>query len=74
MEVNVKKHKIIKFSKRGALMKKFKLHFLEEEIKVVRRYTFLGFSFIPSGKKHNGTEKLIRKGKKSWFLIQKMLH
>ena len=55
-------------------MKKFKLHFLEKEIKVVRQYTFLGFSFIPSGKKHIGTEKLIRKGKKSWFLIQKMLH
>lgn len=45
-------------------MKKFKLHFLEKEIKVVSQYTFLGFSFIPSGKKHIGTENLISKGKK----------
>ena len=55
-------------------MKKFKSRFLEKEIKVVRQYTFLGFSFIPSGKKHIGTEKLIRKGKKSWLMKKKMLH
>ena len=33
----------------------------------------LGFTFIPSGKKHQGIEHLINKAKKSWFILQQFL-
>ena len=45
-------------------MKKFKSYIPENNIEVVRQVTYLDFSFIPSGKKHIGTENLISKGKK----------
>ena len=32
-----------------------------QEIEIVKQYTYLGFTFIPSGKKHQGIENLIAK-------------
>ena len=45
-------------------MKKFKFYIPENNIEIVRQVTYLDFSFMPSGKKHIGTENLISKGKK----------
>ena len=39
----------------------------------MKEYTYLGFKFIPSGKKHLGIENLINKAKKSWFILQRFL-
>ena len=74
LNLNLKKTKIMIFNKQGATIKKFKFFFKGEEIDVVNQYTYLGFTFIPSGKKHVGIENLIKKGKKAWFSIQKMLN
>ena len=40
---------------------------------MVKQYTYLEFVLIPSGKKHQGTENLINKVKKSWFILQQVL-
>ena len=40
----------------------------------MKQYTYLGFKFIPSGKKHLGIENLINKAKKSWFILQRFLY
>ena len=34
---------------------------------------YLGFTFVPSGKKYVGIENLIKEGRKTWFSIPKML-
>ena len=74
LEINIKKTKIIVFNKQGANMKKFKFYYDGREIETARQYTYLGFTFIPSGKKHVGIENLLNKAKKAWFSIQKILH
>ena len=43
------------------------------KIEIVNKHTYLGFSFILSGKKHMGVEKLENKRRKEWLSIQKML-
>ena len=40
----------------------------------MKEYTYLGFKFIPSGKKHLGIENLINKAKKSWFILHRFLY
>ena len=40
----------------------------------MNQYTYLGFKFIPSGKKHLRIENLINKAKKLWFILQRFLH
>ena len=49
------------FNKQGATIRKFKFYFQGQEIEIVKQYTYLGFTFIPSGKKHQGIENLIAK-------------
>ena len=44
-----------------------------KEIESANQYTYLGFTFVPSGKKYVGIENLSKKGKKTWFSLQKML-
>ena len=61
------------FNKQGATIRKFKFYFQGEEIEIVKQYTYLGFTFIRSGKKHQWIENLINKGKKSWFILQRFL-
>ena len=39
-----------------------------------RQYTYLGFIFASSGKKHASPENLINKAQKVWFLIKKMVN
>ena len=53
------------FNKQGATIRKFKFYFQGQEIEIVKQYTYLGFTFIPSGKKHQGIENLINTAKKS---------
>ena len=52
------------FNKQGATIRKFKFCFQGQEIEIVKQYTYLGFTFIPSGKKHQGIENLINTAKK----------
>ena len=42
----------------------------------MKQYTYLdlGFTFIPSGKKHQGIGNLINKEKKLWFILQRILN
>ena len=62
------------FNKQGATIKKFKFYFQGQETELVKQYTYLGFTFIPSGKKRQGIENLIKKAKKSWFTLQRFLY
>ena len=39
-------------SKQGATIGKLKFYFLGQEIEIVKRYTYLGFKFIPIEKKN----------------------
>ena len=38
------------FNKQGTTIKKFKFYFQEQEIEIVKQYTYLEFTIIPSGK------------------------
>ena len=40
----------------------------------MKQYTYLGFTFIPSGKKHKGIENLTNNAEKSWFILQRFLY
>ena len=73
LKLNLKKSEILIFKKQGAVIKRNKFHFKKKEIEIVNQYAYLGFTFITSGKKHVGVEKLTNKARKTWFLIQKML-
>ena len=74
LELNLKKTKVMIFNKQGSVIRKFKFYYGSKEIDTTNQYTYLGFTFIPSGKKHVGIENLLKKGKKAWFSIQKMLN
>ena len=74
LELNLSKTKIMIFNKQGATIRKFKFYFQGQEIEIVKQYTYLGFTFIPSGKKHQGIENLINKAKMSWFILQRFLY
>ena len=39
----------------------------------MKQYAYLGFTFAPSGKKHQGIENLINKAKKSVFILKPFL-
>ena len=73
LEVNISKTKIMIFNKPGATIKKYKFFFKSKEIESVKQYTYLGFTFVPSGKMNEGIENLLNKGKKAWFAIQRSL-
>ena len=51
------------FNKQRATISKFKFYFQGQEIEIVKQCTYLGFTFIPSGKKQQGTENLVNKVK-----------
>ena len=72
--VNDLPHEISKqsmiFNKPGATIKKY---IKKKEIESVKQYTYLSFTFVPSGKMNEGIENLLNKGKKAWFAIQKSL-
>ena len=50
LELNLSKTKIMIFNKQGATIRKFKFYFQGQEIEVVKQYTYLVFTFIPSEK------------------------
>ena len=68
LKLNLSKTKIMIFNKQRTTTSKF------QGIEIVKQYTYLGFTFKPSGKKHQGTENLINKTKKSWFILQRFLY
>ena len=49
LELNLSKTKIMIFNKNGATIRIFKFYFQGQEIDIVKQYTYLGFTFIPSG-------------------------
>ena len=61
------------FNKQGSIVKKHKFHFLEKEIQIAKQCTYLRFTFIPSGKKHEDIENLFKKALKVWLPIQRLL-
>ena len=69
-----RKAKMSIFSNKGAKIKKFKFYLTDKEIEIAKQYTYLGFTFTPSGKKQVGIDNLIDKARKVWFSIQKLLH
>ena len=42
------------FNKKGATIRKFEFYFQGQEMEVVKQYTYLGFTFISSGKNIKG--------------------
>ena len=76
MEIRVKskQNKIMISNKQGATTRNFKFYIQGQEIEIVKQYTYLGFTFIPSGKKHQGIEYLINKEKRLWFILQRFLY
>ena len=38
------------FNKQGTTLRKFKFYFQRKQIKIVKQYTYLGLTFIPSRK------------------------
>ena len=74
IRVKSKQNKKMIFNKQGATIRKFKFDFQGQEIEIVKQYTYLGFTFLPSGKKHQGIENLINKPKKSCFILQRFLY
>ena len=72
LELNTKKTKIIIFNKPGGNIKKFKFYYKDKEIKIVKQYTYLAFTFTPSGIKQVGIDNLINKARKGWFSIQQI--
>ena len=73
LELNLDKTKVMIFNKQGSTVKKHKFYFQGKKIEIVGQYTYLGFTFIPSGKKHKGIENLLKKASKAWFAIQRLL-
>ena len=59
-------------NKQGAIIRKFRFYFQEQVIEIVKQYTYLESTLIPSGKKHQGIENLINKAKKSRFILQRI--
>ena len=60
-ELNIKKSKIIIFDKQEANIKKFKFYYRDKEIETAKQYTYLGFTFTPTGKKQVGFHNLASK-------------
>ena len=73
LELNLSKTKTMIFNKQGATIRKSKFYFQRQEIEIVKQCTYLEFTFLPSGKKHQGIENVIKKTKKSWFILQRFL-
>ena len=69
----MKKTKIIIFNRQGNTIKKSFYYREIASFEIASQYVYLGFRFVPSGKKYVGIENLIRKLKKIWLSIQKML-
>ena len=73
LDLNLSKTKVLIFNKQGDTIRKDKFFYNKKEIDITEQYTYLGFIFVPSGKKHKGIENLINKAWKSWFATQKLL-
>ena len=52
-------------NKQGSTVKKHKFYFQGKEIDIVKQFGYLGFTFLPSDKKHNDTENLLEKASKA---------
>ena len=50
LELNLSKVKVMVFNKQGATLRKFKFYFQRKQIKIVKQYTYLGLTLIPSRK------------------------
>jgi len=50
------------FNKQGTVIKRQKFFFGKSEIEITDQYTYLGFTFVPSGKKNKGIENLTKLG------------
>ena len=73
LELNSDKTKVMIFNKQGSTVKKHNFYYQGKEIEIVKLYTYLGFTLIPSGKKHKGIENLLKNASKAWFAMQRIL-
>ena len=70
LHINIKKTKIMIFSKSGNIDRiKYKL--TNNEIEHVREYKYLGFVFTTNGSMANGINRLTKQGERAWFAVQK---
>ena len=58
LNLNLKKTKVVIFNKQGNSIEKFNFYYTGEEIEIANQYTYLGFKFVPSGKKYVKIENL----------------
>ena len=70
LDLHLKKTRVVMFNVQGSSIKKYTFYWKGKEIEIASQYTYLAFTFAPSGK-HVGIENLIKKGKKVWLSIQK---
>ena len=56
LELNSDKTKVMIFNKQGSTVKKHNFYYQGKEIEIVKLYTYLGFTLIPSGKKQRHRE------------------
>ena len=61
------------FNKQGSVMKKHQLFYKNKPVEIVKQYTYVGFTFVPSGRKQVGIDNLINKGKKLGFQFKRWL-
>ena len=60
-------------SKQGSTIKKYKFYFQGKQIEIAKQYTYLGFTFISSSKKHKDIENRLKKASRVWFAMQRLL-
>ena len=58
LRLNLKKTKVITLNKESI---KYKFYYRGKEIEIASRYTYLGFTFVPSGKKYVGIENVLQR-------------
>ena len=58
---NILFNKYIDFDNTKEQLRKFKFSFERKEIEIVKQYTYLGFTFMSSGKRHQRIENSVNK-------------
>jgi hypothetical protein len=72
LKINLKKTKIVTFSKTGKI--EINNHNIDgKNIEKVTEYKYLGFVFTSNGSMTTGINRLAKQGQKAWFCIQRYL-
>ena len=73
LNLNLKKTNVIIFNKQGNTKKKLSFIIGEKKLKLQANIPIQVLHLYHQGKKYAGIENLMKKGKKTWFSIQRML-